>query len=163
MRFLGRLLSKLSTPTPLVSCHKNCWWVLTRSWRFWESVLKVHHCSISRALNLISSDLAVPNCKYICFKETVQFVEWNYFSVLHLKHTNVNIYRPADFPVQAVKYMHHVKYKTTSLSSGIIYKAVCVLSRVQTAVLPKKEKRKETSLTHCAMIILVQFVKFWYE
>lgn len=68
LRSLGRLRIKFSSSTPLVSCHLYCSYLLIRSLRSSGSNRCDIHCSASRLLTLISSNLVVVDCKYVWFK-----------------------------------------------------------------------------------------------
>lgn len=71
LKSLGRLRIKLSSSTPLVSCHLYCSYRLIRSRRPSGSNRWDIHCSASLLFTLISSNLVVVDCKYVCFKPSI--------------------------------------------------------------------------------------------
>jgi hypothetical protein len=64
----GRSRTKLSSFTPLVSCHLYWSYRLIRSLRSSGSNRWDIHCSASLLFTLISSNLVCVDCKYVCFK-----------------------------------------------------------------------------------------------
>ena len=69
LRSFGRFRTRFSSSTPLVSCHLYCSYLLIRSRRLSGSKRWDIHCSASLLLTLISSNLVVVDCKYVCFKQ----------------------------------------------------------------------------------------------
>lgn len=86
LRSLGRLQTRFSSSTPLVSCHLYCSCRLIRSLRFSGSNRWDIHCSASRLLTLISSTLVVVDCKYVCLRVTS--VHQNLLIYGHQESTN---------------------------------------------------------------------------
>jgi hypothetical protein len=70
LRSLGRLWTRVSSSTPLVSCHLYCSYRLIRSLILSGSKRWDIHCSASRLLILISSNLVVVDCKYVWLRIT---------------------------------------------------------------------------------------------
>lgn len=68
LKSLGRLRIKLSSSTPLVSCHLYCSCRLIRSLTLPGSNQWDIHYYASLLFILISSNLVVVDCKYICSK-----------------------------------------------------------------------------------------------
>lgn len=83
LRSFGRLQIKLSSSTPLVSCHLYCSYRLIRSLKFSGSKRWDIHCSASLLFTLISSNLVVVDCKYVCFKETISSEEMSQPLIKH--------------------------------------------------------------------------------
>ena len=79
LKSLGRSRIKLSSSTPLVSCHLYCSYRLIRSLRLSGSNRWDIHCSASLLFTLISSNLVVVDCKYVCFKTSaISHIFWIY-------------------------------------------------------------------------------------
>lgn len=64
LRSLGRFFTRLSSSTPLVSCHLYCSYLLILSFKLSGSIRWDIHCSASRLFTLISSTLTVVDCRY---------------------------------------------------------------------------------------------------
>lgn len=69
-RSFGRFRRRFSSSTPLVSCHLYCSYLLIRSLRLSGSNRWDIHCSASLLFTLISSNLVVVDCKYVCLEKT---------------------------------------------------------------------------------------------
>jgi len=69
LKSFGRSRIKLSSSTPLVSCHLYCSCRLILSLRLSGSNRWDIHCSASLLFTLISSNLVVVDCKYVCSKK----------------------------------------------------------------------------------------------
>lgn len=73
LKSLGRLRIKLSSSTPLVSCHLYCSCRLILSLKLSGSSRWDIHCSASLLFTLISSNLVVVDCKYVCFGKKIKY------------------------------------------------------------------------------------------
>lgn len=75
LKSFGRSRIKLSSSTPLVSCHLYCSCRLILSLRLSGSNRWDIHCSASLLFTLISSNLVVVDCKYVCSKKIYNWVQ----------------------------------------------------------------------------------------
>ena len=103
LKSLGRLRIKLSSSTPLVSCHLYCSYRLIRSLRLSGSSRWDIHCSASLLFTLISSNLVVVDCKYVCSKISTigQNLEEN-----NLKRILVKMHKETPLYLMVTSTMH---------------------------------------------------------